>query len=375
MQDAKAGAKVGGLKKLAWAAIIVAFILPLGIAVRLPGARGGVGVDVAKGRPFVPVAQEQQGVDDAARDLALRDARVTGLLGQDRWEFIGTLGLSGYLPGALAGCAGQVCRQAQFYNYTRATLVVATVDLSGQRVLDVVEHAGAVPEASRAVTERAQAIALADARVQAEIGTGEIEANMAPENAWLRGSSCDTPHWCIALTYRVSDRASTLVVFVDLNAGQVAGVRWSVAPPVPEQNLPRYNQPDYVCGDPFSYSAKGWELSYEVQDNDALHVWNATFNGQPVFQSAKMTQVDVGYANQTWGYHDSVGCFGIVPPYPDNTPPTIIQAEDAFTLTQDFRMGGWGGGCAYRYQQWVVAAATTACTRPTCASTSARAAR
>jgi hypothetical protein len=67
-----------------------------------------------------------------------------------------------------------------------------------------------------------------------------------------------------------------------------------------------------------------------------------------------MTQFDVGYANQSWGYHDSVGCSAIVPAYPPNTPPVISQIADGFALAQDFRMGGWGGGCAYRYQQWFI---------------------
>jgi hypothetical protein len=336
------------LGKLGLALGLVLLVIPLGVALRGPNAL----VEMAKGRPFVPVVREQQAQDDQVKALALADARVTDHLGADRWEFVDTLAMSGYLPGALAACAGKACRQGEFFNFTTNTLVVATVNLTDANVVDVQAYQDAWPEANRTITERAQAIALADPAVKAEIGDATIVANMAPENAWLRNSSCDTPHWCIALTYRVDGKDSTLVTFVDLNTEQVAGVRWSVAPPVPEQNLPVYKTPNYACGDQLSYTQNGWSFQYEVQSNDALHVYNITFNGRPVFQSAKMTQVDVGYANQSWGYHDSVGCSGIVPPYPANTAPAITQIADGFVLTQDFRMGGWGGGCAYRYQQW-----------------------
>jgi hypothetical protein len=336
--------------KLALALGIVVLVLPLGVALRGPDLL----VEQVKGRPLVPVVHEQRDIDAEAEAIARADKRVTAALGDGRWEFVDTLRLSAYRPGALAACVEDSCRQAQFFNFDRNQLVVAVVDFANRRVVDVTTYQDAYPEANRTITERAQSVALADPLVQSEIGSAEIDANMAPENAWLMNSSCDTPHWCIALTYRVSGRESTIVIFVDLVTDQVAGVRWTVAPAVPEENLPQYSRLEYVCGDDLSYNAGGWSFMYEVQNNDALHVWNATYNGRPVFRSAKMVQVDVGYANQSWGYHDSVGCSAIVPAYPPNTPPVLTPISDGVVLTQDFRMGGWGGGCAYRYQQWFI---------------------
>src|SRR5688572_28255344 len=101
--------------KLTVAVLLAALMVPLGMALRAPYTV----VEVAKGRPLVPVVQEQLEQDEQVRDLALADSRVPAAIGAGRWEFIDTLGMSGYLPETLAACRAHVCRQGEFFNYSR----------------------------------------------------------------------------------------------------------------------------------------------------------------------------------------------------------------------------------------------------------------
>ena len=86
--------------------------------------------------------------------------------------------------------------------------------------------------------------------------------------------------------------------------------------------------------------------------HDGLEFYDAKFEGQTIFSSAKVGQVEVWYPSWPGGYRDEIGHSASVPPYFDTT---VTETEDGegFKVSQLFtEFTRWPNCiCCYRYDQ------------------------
>jgi hypothetical protein len=296
----------------------------------------------ASGPGHLPPEQVEQ-----ARQIAMADRRVQAALAGQRYQFVHALPVWTDFGPDSAACAAHTCAQVEIFDFSRILTLVVMVDLDAAQVTEVVPMPNSYPEVNAELADLALRIARTDARVLAEVKGRRFEASMAPGNAWMPEGPCAV-HWCVGPSFEVEGVAQPLVVVVDLNDLQVVHLTW-VKSEAPTGPMRIHDVPE-GCPQPGSVNQDGWSVSYEPTNTDALRIFNVTYNGQLVFQSLKMAQVNVWYASGGFGYRDSVGCSGIVPPYGETQ---IIQVQGGFKVLQDFRMGGWPNNCNYRYEQSV----------------------
>ena len=86
--------------------------------------------------------------------------------------------------------------------------------------------------------------------------------------------------------------------------------------------------------------------------HDGLEFYDAKFNGQTIFSSAKVGQVEVWYPSWPGGYRDEIGHSASVPPYFDTTVTETDEGE-GFKVSQLFtEFTRWPNCiCCYRYDQ------------------------
>lgn len=324
--------------------ILLVALLALGAYLARPGPSSSQ----PKSLPIPQGGDRNWGLTSAqierARQLAMADRQVLTLLKGKRYQFINALPTGQKFDGEMAVCAQHTCGQVEIYNFTDNATVSAIADLDAGRVFLVQEIPNSYPNVNAELAEQAIRIARSDPKVLAQTKGRRFETSMAPASAWLADSPCMV-HWCVGPTFEVEGTDDHLLVFVDLTEMRVVDTRWLS---YPDRGDPMPMHIPSGCPAPGTVNQNGWSLSYETTGNDGFRVYNVTYRGRPVFRDAKMVQVDVGYAGGTWGYHDSVGCSAIQP-YGETQ---ILPIEGGFRVTQDFRMGGWGGNCAYRYQQY-----------------------
>ena len=284
---------------------------------------------------------------ERARQIAMADPQVQTALAGQRYQFIHALPVWSDVGPKSSACATHTCAQVEIFDFSRILTLAVMVDLDAGQVAEVIPMPQSYPEVNAELADLALRIARADPKVLAEVKGRRFEANMAPGNAWMPEGPCAV-HWCVGPSFEVEGADQLLVVLVDLNDLQVVHVTWvrSEAPTGPM----RIHETPAICPNPGSVNQDGWSVSYEPTNTDGLRIFNAVYNGQLVFQSLKMPQVNVWYASGGFGYRDSVGCSGIVPPYGQTQ---VIQVTGGFKILQDFRMGGWPNNCNYRYEQSV----------------------
>ncbi len=246
------------------------------------------------------------------------------------------------------GCAAAGCAHLLYYDFSAAGTLEGVVDLSTNRVLDIWEDGGGRPLASAHVLPRAAEIAAQDDRVRAVLGEFDpAEIMMVPMNTWLLDSPC-LVDWCVDLTF--ADPAGSGQIFhvtVNMQREEVARTFYTRGRPArPFRDLaPRAAAFTDGCQED-----SGWSVCWQMTAHDGLEFTNASFEGKPIFRSAKVGQVEVWYPSWPGGYRDEIGHSGSVPPYFD----TIVDEIDGgFAVRQIFtEVLRWPNCiCCYRYEQ------------------------
>ncbi|MEM8862803.1 MAG: hypothetical protein AAGD96_31210, partial [Chloroflexota bacterium] len=94
----------------------------------------------------------------------------------------------------------------------------------------------------------------------------------------------------------------------------------------------------------------GWEVCWEMTAHDGIEFFDGKYNGQAVFKSIKIPQVEVWYPSWPGGYRDEIGSAASVPPYFDTN---VDSVEGGFRVSQLFtEFTRWPNCiCCYRYEQ------------------------
>lgn len=248
------------------------------------------------------------------------------------------------------GCPAYSCALATFYDMERSVTLNRVIDLSSQTVLAAWEEPQSRPAGSIHILPLALQIAAADPQVQATLGDiGAAEPAMIPMSGWLADDDCRRD-WCVDLTFHAPQGDGRIYhIFVNLEQERVARTFYTRGRPV--LNVP----PPVSQRDAFSdgcHKQSGWSICWEMTADDGLHFTEATFNGRPVFHSAKVGQVEAWYPSWPGGYRDEIGFNGTVRPFGGTE---IIKLADGFEVRQLFtEFTRWPNCiCCYRYEQTV----------------------
>jgi hypothetical protein len=289
-----------------------------------------------------------------AQTAALNDRRVKALIGNHHVELFGTGDLRSPYQKISEKCAGKMCQQVNLYDFDAPTTIVAIVDSENNEVLDVLSQPFVRPLISQSMAEIALEIALNDVNVEKELGFRPKNANMAPADAGLIGTICDTNHLCVAATFEQGNR--NLWALVDLTEKNLVGLAWTELKPNLEGGS-RSIMPVDFCPKNGIISKEGWDFSYAMTNSDGLDIYDVKFNGVPVLTSAKTVEWHADYGIE--GFVDSTGCgfWGSAYPISPYGETQIVDLVDqfgnisGFQISQDARMLDWGKNCNYRYEQ------------------------
>ena len=79
------------------------------------------------------------------------------------------------------------------------------------------------------------------------------------------------------------------------------------------------------------HTAHNWSVCWEMTANDGINFTDATYNGQLIFSSAKIGQIEAWYPSWPGGYRDEIGFAATVPPFgkrPIPKPQHLASPED-----------------------------------------------
>jgi hypothetical protein len=306
--------------------------------------------------PAFPLEAELSAEQALAQDLALSAPEVQTLTVGRPSEVFGVRKIGqDYSPGSEV-CAEHACWQVEIYNFDEDAAVVAVVDVDARDVIAVYHQPGVHPGINKRLADAALDLALNHPDVIEALGFQPVAANMAPVDAGLRDSACESGHLCVSPTFELENRI--LWAVVDLTEGRLAGLAWTERlPDAPGSSTPFV--PDLGCPTPGSVNQGGWSANYLTTGTDGLKVYDVTYNGVPVLTSVKLVEWHADYGAS--GFEDSTGCGGggggfPIYPYGDTQVLNIVDEQNAtigFEVVQDFRMGNWGNTCNYRYEQHI----------------------
>ena len=307
---------------------------------------------VSKGSKLLEdTASWETAVDQArARELALADEGVDSILSGKDFGFLFALPLTSMESQRLidGGCDDGACARVSFYDYSDGGTVDAIVNLDTDQVVESTVHRDARPGASLQVVPRALAIAAADPRVTKVLDdVRKAEPVMGPMSGWLMDDDC-REDWCVDLTFAAPDGSGrTFHVFVNMEREEVARIFYSRSRPerVYEQPAAQVRTWDDGCHEQY-----GWNVCWEMTAHDGVEFRDATYNGDSIFSSVKIGQVEVFYPSWPGGYRDEVGFAASVEPA-DGTDVTDLG--DGFEVRQLFtEFLTWPNCvCCYRYEQ------------------------
>ncbi len=248
-----------------------------------------------------------------------------------------------------AGCGRLNCAFVTFYDYTDQGTIEAVVNLDTQAVLGHWANESARPGGSSAILPEAVAIAAADAQVRAILGDniGAVDPLMLPMGTWLANDDC-RDEWCVDLSF--FDPAGTGRIFhviVNLEQDAVARTFYTRARADRSAAKPLAQRDAFTDG---CHEQYGWNVCWEMTANDGINFRDAVHNGQLVFSSAKIGQIEAWYPSWPGGYRDEIGFAATVPPFGDTL---VNDLGDGFEVRQTFtEFTRWPNCiCCYRYEQ------------------------
>jgi len=316
------------------------------------GHSGNVAVAVAKGKQMLDLNTMAAPALDAStvEQIALADVNIIALANSKDLEFVNAVRLS---PGEArhwqdAGCSGNNCAHVTFYNYEVSGTVEAIVNLERAEVISRWSNAEGRPSGSSHIFSKALVIAAEDEHVRSILGDiDEANPAMVPMSGWLMDDAC-SDEWCVDLTYHDPNGSGRIFhVFVNMERRQVARTFYTRGRPDREAAKPVAQRNAFTDG---CHEQYGWEVCWEMTATDGVNFQNATFNGQLVFSSAKIGQVEAWYPSWPGGYRDEIGFTASVPPFGDTN---VEDLGDAFEVRQLFtEFTHWPNCiCCYRYEE------------------------
>ncbi len=314
--------------------------------------QGEVAIAVAKSKQMMDMNLHAAPALDAQRvqQIALDDGRIHASGNGADLEFVNAVRMSHgearYWQDV--GCSGENCAHATFYDYGAGGTVEAVVNLERAAVVGHWTNSEARPAGSSHVMPKALAIAAADKSVQNILGDiGRADPAMVPMSGWLADDDC-ADQWCVDLTYHDPNGTGRIFhVFVNMQQERVARTFYTRSRPVRAAAKPVSQRNAYTDGCNEQY---GWEVCWEMTADDGLNFRDATYNGDLIFSSAKIGQVEAWYPSWPGGYRDEIGFSASVPPFDDTR---VEDLEDSFEVHQLFtEFTHWPNCiCCYRYEQ------------------------
>lgn len=297
----------------------------------------------------LPISDLQSDDQMEAQAIAVVDEAVRAYTDGTRAEVFAVMPVVTDYTERAAACATDNCWQVNIYDLDADATIAALVSLDQDAVLDVLYMPHMQPYLPKRLSDRAVEIALAAPEVAQVLGDRPLAADWTPMPANLVNSVCESGRLCVAALFDLEDYL--LWAFVDLKTETLVDISWTAIDPDPGIDRGAdFKLAQRGCDPPVTITQDGWTLTYAVAGSDGLAITNASYNGMEVLTRAKLVQWNVDYG--TSGFRDSTGCDGnggfLIWPYGDTA---IVTLDGGFEIRQDFRMGGWGGGCAYRYEQ------------------------
>ncbi|MBM7844869.1 hypothetical protein [Herpetosiphon giganteus] len=263
---------------------------------------------------------------------------------------------------ATAQCLQVSCYRVEIYNFALNLTLAITVDISNQKVIVVERLANSQPDIPEHLTAVAREIASNATEVEQVLGykPSSDQAVMANTKTSLNATRCERSlHLCVAPTFVEGERA--LWAIVDLTDTRLVGVRWTnvgaTGPAVTEKGMQNEAVLKY-CDHTTSLERDGWAFDYMLTSSDGLRISEVSYQGKPLFKSAKLVDWHVSYSERDgFGYSDAVGC-----PYFSQAaviavePPMIGELIEndqvvGFQLVQEFWSELWPEPCNYYYEQ------------------------
>jgi PKD repeat protein len=316
--------------------------------------------EVARGKSAaVPLSDTLTPDQQLAQDLALADSRVQAYTTGQRTEVFGVAKfLDINTPINKLGCGTNNCRVVNIFNFDASATVQAFVRLDTQEVVEVYYQPGVRPGINSRLADRAMEIALNEPVVIEVIGEQRTSSDWAPMDSTLVGSACERGHMCVAPTFDMGDYIFWAIV--DLTDDKFLDTFWTATDGTGSGAYPYPDAYGNVtpngCPASGSVNRDGWQLDYNNTGTDSMRISNARYNNELVINSAKLVEWHADYGSS--GYQDSTGCGGggggfPIYPYGDTQVLDLMEGSNVvgFEVVQDFRMGSWGSGCNYRYEQ------------------------
>lgn len=247
------------------------------------------------------------------------------------------------------GCERLNCAFVTLYNYTDGGTIEAIANLDNGQVLGHWENPAGRPAGSIEILPKAMAIAAADSQVRAILGEdiGAMDPALIPMSAWLSDNDC-RQDWCVDVAFHdPSGTGRVYHVIVNLEQDKVARTFYTRAREDRSLGKPLDQRTAFTDG---CHEQYGWSVCWEMTANDGVNFHDATYNGQLIFSSAKIGQVEAWYPSWPGGYRDEIGFAASVPPF-GNTQVTDLG--NGFEVRQMFtEFTRWPNCiCCYRYEE------------------------
>ena len=288
---------------------------------------------------------------------------------------------------ATAGCRPDTCYRVEMYNYAYNLTTIGVVDVVQVVLLESAIFPNSQPELPPELTELAFEIAVNAPEVLGTLGDDLVEPVMVNTKTALKYTQCEhSNHLCVAPTFILEDKRLALWAIVDLTDARLVGVNWThLGTSVgewPERPTEDQMRKEAVfaqyCTQPTNLVRDGWDLNFIITSSDGLEVFDTTFAGKPVLDSAKLVDWHVQYSETAgFGYNDGIGCpmfsssavvavdgprieaivsavasasAGVTATVGASAPQTPTSSV-GFAVIQDFYHPLWPQPCNYRYQQ------------------------
>lgn len=328
------------------------------------------------GLDLKPGSKEAIAQDLVLANRAIRQSSYSPELGKPlRTE---VMSIKPALPGDIVGtkgaCDAAQCYRVNLYNFYFNSSISVLVDVVNKKLVATGSMAETQPELSERLSTLAVDIAKFEPAVQLEVTrylnfigdktpSKDIHPVMVDTKSALRDTLCErSKHLCVAPTYVLGEMA--MWVIVDLTDMKVAGVRWTKVGNAGPDTLitERILENEYVfknfCEDVSSHEQSGWRFDYHITSSDGLRIANVTYQGRPVFASAKVVDWHVSYSQKDkFGYSDATGCpmfsSAVVVAFEGPRIEPIVDEgkETGFTISQHFQQHSWPAPCNYRYEE------------------------
>ncbi|MGD2049270.1 MAG: hypothetical protein PVH03_07235 [Chloroflexota bacterium] len=332
--------------------ILFALFLCLGVLLLSVEPNRPIRKAVAKGGRLFDVASNLESVTDQSnvRDILETEPTLSDYLTNRDYGYLYAIPITTPQEQNYEyyGCTAEDCVHATLYDYDRGGTIEAMINLDSGQVFDLRFDPQARPGASPYIIPRALAIAASDERVSETIGdVRENEPMMVPMSTWLDDSNC-RQDWCVDLTYMAPDGSGQILhIVVNLEEEVVDRLFYTRGRPDREFKQPAAQGSRYNDG---CHEQHNWNVCWEMTANDGIEFFDASYDGNLIFSSAKIGQVEVYYPSWPGGYRDEIGYSASVHPYYGTNVSDLGDGFEVQQLYTEFLR--WPNCiCCYRYEQ------------------------